>query len=129
MLPAFLSPGEGETITDRPERWVQLKAALDVVSVTESRYGPHEQGPEPHIHRRHADVFYVLEGELVFRLGPDGEPRRAPAGTLVVVPPNTIHSFSNEGPGDTRFLNVHAPDADFAASLRGETEQWDSFDV
>jgi mannose-6-phosphate isomerase-like protein (cupin superfamily) len=132
----LLGAGEGETITDREERWIAIKAAHELVDLTETRYAPGEEGPEPHVHRRHADAFYVLEGELVFRLGPDGRRVAAPAGTLVLVPENVIHSFANESAADARFLNVHAPSMGFAESLRVRRDgrpydpaDFDSFDA
>jgi mannose-6-phosphate isomerase-like protein (cupin superfamily) len=131
-----LGAGEGETITQKDERSVVIKADHDLLDLTEARYATGEQGPEPHVHRRHADAFYVLEGELVFRLGPDGERVQAPAGTLVLVPENVIHSFANEGDADARYLNAHAPSMGFADSLRvrrdgGEYDpaEFDSFDA
>jgi mannose-6-phosphate isomerase-like protein (cupin superfamily) len=36
----------------------------------------------------------------------------------VVVPPNVVHSFRNEGPGTARFLVVHAPSCGFDDYLR-----------
>ena len=63
-----------------------IKASHDLLDVTESRYARGERGPEPHVHRHHADAFYVLEGELVFGLGPNvREEVAASAGTLVLV--------------------------------------------
>jgi thiamine-phosphate pyrophosphorylase len=59
----------------------------------------------PHVHRVHTDVFYVLEGELEFRLG--DETVRVPAGSCVAAPPGVVHGFRN--PGGARFLNLHAP--------------------
>lgn len=115
----MLGPGEGETITDREARSVVIKAAHALVDVTETRYSPGEAGPDPHIHKAHADAFYVLEGALVFGLGPGGAERvRTQAGTFVLVPAGLVHTFANEGPGDTRFLNIHAPSERFADSLR-----------
>jgi quercetin dioxygenase-like cupin family protein len=130
----LLDPGEGETITDRPERSVVIKAEHELLDVTETRYVPGEAGPAPHIHRGHADAFYVLEGELVFTLGPQSERRHAPAGTLALVPAGVIHSFENEGPADARFLNLHAPSKGFAESLRARKREgydparFDAFD-
>ena len=108
-----------------------IKCAHELVDVTWTRYEAGEHGPDPHVHRRHADAWYVLEGELEFGLGADGEElRRAPAGTLVLVPAGVIHTFRNEGPATARFLNVHAPSTGFAESLRrsGSDFRWDSFD-
>src|SRR5581483_754985 len=113
-----LRPGEGETITIRPERSVVIKAAHELLDLTESRYADGEEGPAPHVHRRHADAVYVLEGELGFRIGAEGRELVAPAGTLVLVPANVVHSFFNESGAAARYLNVHAPSRGFAESLR-----------
>jgi quercetin dioxygenase-like cupin family protein len=133
--PVVLPPGEGETITERDERSVVIKAAHELLDLTESRYAAGAEGPEPHVHRQHTDAFYVLSGELVFRVGPGQERVAAPAGTLVLVPQNVIHSFANESSAEARFLNVHAPSKGFAESLRvrrdeGEYDaaEFDSFD-
>jgi quercetin dioxygenase-like cupin family protein len=129
---ALIAPGEGETITDRENRHVAILAERDELTITRSRYGPGERGPDPHVHREHTDAFYVLEGELEFRLGPHGETVRATAGTLVAVPAGLIHSFDQAGDTDARFLNFHAPDGGFAQYMRdvrdGAEASFDSFD-
>lgn len=129
----LLAPGEGETISDRAERNIRILLDHELVDVTWTRYEPGERGPDPHVHERHADAWYVLEGELVFGVGPDGETlRRAPAGTHVLVPAGVIHTFRNDGAQTARFLNIHAPSMGFAESLRasrdGRDFRWDSFD-
>jgi mannose-6-phosphate isomerase-like protein (cupin superfamily) len=119
MEPVVLTPGGGETITDRDARWVAIKGAHELVDVTETRYAPGERGPDPHVHHAHADAFYVLEGELAFELGPGGAAQvSAPAQTFVLVPHDLVHTFWNPGPADARFLNIHAPSRRFADSLR-----------
>jgi mannose-6-phosphate isomerase-like protein (cupin superfamily) len=131
MTTILLAPGEGEMISDRAERNVVIKCDHELVDVTWTRYESGERGPDPHIHKRHADAWYVLEGELTFGLGPGGEELRpATAGTLVLVPAGVIHTFRNNGPIAARFLNVHAPSMGFAESLRRRDEdfRWDSFD-
>jgi mannose-6-phosphate isomerase-like protein (cupin superfamily) len=130
--PRLLAPGEGETISDRAERNVVIKCDHELVDVTWTRYEPGERGPDPHIHEQHADAWYVLEGELLFGLGPGGEELvHAPAGTLVLVPAGVIHTFRNDGRITARFLNVHAPSMGFAESLRRRDTgfRWDAFDV
>ena len=112
----LLRPGEGETVSDRPQSFVQIKADRDELALTESRYGPGESGPGPHVHREHADCFWVLGGELIFELG--GELHRVGAGGFVLIPPNVVHAFRNEGPGDARFLNMHAPSMGFPDHIR-----------
>ena len=131
----LLLPGEGETITDRPARTVRILAAHEHLDVTWSRYETGERGPDPHVHHEHADAFYVIEGELEFGLGPKVEPVRALAGSLVVVPPDVVHTFGNEGDATALFLNFHAPGKGFADSMRARRDGqkldgglFDSFD-
>jgi quercetin dioxygenase-like cupin family protein len=132
--PIHLPSGEGETITDRAERTIRILLAHELLDATWTRYEPGERGPDPHVHRQHVDSFYVLSGELEFGLGPEGrELVRAPAGTLVVVPPSVVHTFSNVSDGAATFLNLHAPSGGFAESLRARrdgrpVEGFDSFD-
>ncbi len=129
--PIFLEPDGGEIVTDSDARRVVIKAGLEQLTVTESRYAVGERGPEPHVHRAHADAFYVLEGGLVFGVGPGARDEvPAEAGALVLVPAGVVHTFANEGPGDARFLNIHAPGAGFADYLRAQREGADaSFDT
>ena len=108
-------PGEGEPLR-RADRTILVKGLTPELDLLEYDVGPDYEGPGPHYHERHADSFYVLEGELEFRLG--DETVRAPAGTSVVVPPGVVHAFTNAGPGRARFLNVHAPESDFVEFLR-----------
>jgi uncharacterized cupin superfamily protein len=123
-----LRPGEGEVISDRAERTVRIKVGLDAIAITETRYEPGEPGPEPHIHRGHTDAFFVLEGTLDLKLGPERKATRLSAGSFVAAPPNLVHSFRNDGPGRARFLNFHAPSDGFADYLRamrdGEDGSW-----
>jgi quercetin dioxygenase-like cupin family protein len=124
--------GDGETITKREERDVILLAERGEITMTWSRYGPGERGPDPHVHREHVDSFYVLDGELSYAIGPEAEPVLAPAGTFIAVPPNVVHSFANDAGVAARFLNFHTPDGGFAAYMRGRRDGldvgFDSFD-
>ena len=129
MKPLVLGPGEGETISDRAERNVIVKCDHELVDVTWTRYEPGERGPDPHVHKRHADAWYILEGELTFGVGPGGEEQvPAWAGTVVLVPAGVVHTFANKSPHTARFLNFHAPSMGFAESLRTSGLRWDSFD-
>jgi len=98
-------------VTDRPGRQLSIRLALEHVMFTESYYGAGERGPDPHVHRLHADCFYVLDGKLTLSLA-DGERVFGP-GTFVLVPPNVVHSFRIDGPDETRYLNFHAPNTGF----------------
>jgi mannose-6-phosphate isomerase-like protein (cupin superfamily) len=65
----------------------------------------------PHWHAVTTEGFYVLEGVLSLRLG-EGDIQQtveAPAGTSVLVPPRTVHAFSNPGTVPARFIVVLSP--------------------
>jgi quercetin dioxygenase-like cupin family protein len=133
-LQAMVWCSEGEIISDRAERTVMILHDEPGVTVTWSRYVTGERGPGLHLHREHTDAFFVLSGALRFALGPDGaHVVRAPAGTFVSAPAGVAHSFWNEEADDVTWLNIHTPDAGFAAFLRGARDgravPFDSFDV
>jgi mannose-6-phosphate isomerase-like protein (cupin superfamily) len=111
--PVLLGPGEGETIGR-----LAIKAGRPEVVVTESRYEAGAQGPDLHIHRHHADAFWLLDGKLSFQVGPDNQEVVLGADSFVLVPPEVAHTFENPGPGDARFLNFHAPGVGFDEYLR-----------
>jgi mannose-6-phosphate isomerase-like protein (cupin superfamily) len=116
--PIVIPPGGGEVVGDAPDRRVEILSDDDAVNATWSRFGPRRDGADLHVHRRHTDVFYVLEGQLTVRLGPDGEAVAAPAGTLARVPPLVVHGFRNDTDAELRYLNFHAPGRRFADYMR-----------
>ena len=126
-MKAVVAHGAGELLTDEAWRRVEVKADRDELAVTESRYAEGESGPAAHFHREHSDCFFVLERRLVFEL--DGQRTEATGGDFVTVPPLVVHTFRNEGPADTRFLNLHAPSNGFIEHLRdgGDADRFDTY--
>jgi quercetin dioxygenase-like cupin family protein len=129
----IIGPGDGETITERDARTVEILQGHELIDVTWSRYEAGERGPDPHVHREHVDSFYVVEGTLVFELGGAQELRvEAGPGTFVAATQNVVHTFRNESDARATFLNFHTPSGGFAANLRGVRDgrdvPWDSFD-
>ena len=116
--PVVIPPGEGEIIGDAPDRRVEILSEDDALHATWSRFGPGREGADLHVHRRHTDLFYVLEGELTVMLGPAGEDVVVPAGTLARMPPLVVHGFRNGSDAELRYLNLHAPGRGFADFLR-----------
>jgi mannose-6-phosphate isomerase-like protein (cupin superfamily) len=115
----LLGVHEGEAISDTPDRELRILCDHDWLNVTWTRHAEGERGAEPHVHLHHVDSFYVLAGELALQVGPELERVAAPAGMLVLVPPGVVHGFDNDGPGELRFLNFHAPGCGFVDHLRG----------
>lgn len=52
-------------------------------------------------------MFFVLDGTLTMQL--DDETFELPAGSFVLVPPRTAHTFSNRTGGPVRLLNMDTP--------------------
>jgi quercetin dioxygenase-like cupin family protein len=117
--PTVIGPREGELIGDAPDRRVEILSDHDSLHATWSRFGPRRAGANLHIHHRHSDLFYVLEGELTVKLGPDGDETVAPPGSLARVPPLVVHGFRNGSDSEVRYLNFHVPGEGFADYMRG----------
>jgi quercetin dioxygenase-like cupin family protein len=120
--PTVVPPGGGEVIGDSPDRRVELLAEPDAVHVTWSRFAAGRDGADPHIHRLHTDIFYVLAGELTVRLGHEDRAVIVPSGRFACVPPLVVHGFRNAGDEEVRYLNFHAPGTGFADYMRGLRE-------
>lgn len=60
-----------------------------------------------HIHERLEETWYLLDGELEFRLGE--ETLIAGAGACVFVPPHVPHAFANRGQAPAKFLLTMSP--------------------
>src|SRR5436305_1289997 len=114
--PLLLAPGEGEIVTDRPAKTLRILGELDEAIVTWFRYAPGEKGPDAHVHHHHTDAFYVLEGQVEFRVG--DEPRVVGPGTFFAAPPGAVHGFRNADADPIRVLNLHAPPGGFVDRLR-----------
>lgn len=118
--------GEGEALFGGR---IVIKADFEQLCITDSLFDRARPGAGPHVHRQHADSFYVLEGELAF-LVKDEELRLGP-GACVCAPAGVVHGFRSTSPA--RFLNFHTPDAGFASNLRardrGEPGGFDSVDA
>jgi mannose-6-phosphate isomerase-like protein (cupin superfamily) len=129
---SVIPAGGGEVVGDSPERRVEILCDDEALHATWSRFGPGRDGADLHVHRRHTDIFYVLEGELTVRLGLEDRQVTIPAGTFAVVPPLVVHGFRNASDADMRYLNFHAPGRGFADYMRalrdGRKLAYDQYD-
>jgi quercetin dioxygenase-like cupin family protein len=116
--PTVIPRGEGEIVGDSPERRVEILSDHDSLHATWSRFAAGREGADLHVHRRHTDMFYVLEGELTLRLGLEDEQATLPAGSLARVPPLVVHGFRNGSDAEVRYLNLHVPGQGFADYMR-----------
>ena len=66
-----------------------------------------EPGHGPRLHRHPYDETWVVrEGNLTFQLGE--ERVAAGPGDVVIAPPGVPHKFTNDGPGRSRLVCIHA---------------------
>ena len=79
--------------------------------VVEWRAAPDTSPERPvaglHVHHEDDEAWYVLEGSLGFRVG--DEIVTAPAGSAVLVPKGTPHSYWNAGDAEARYVLVMSP--------------------
>ena len=68
---------------------------------------PPMSGPPRHVHSREDELFYVLEGDLVFEL--DGERHVVGPGGTVFLRRGVVHAYQNFGPSDARLLIATTP--------------------
>ena len=76
------------------------------VSVTEIVVPPHSAGPPLHTHD-FDEVFYMLEGELIFQVHDALATKRA--GELSFAPRNAAHTLANHSGSPARYLLVCTP--------------------
>jgi quercetin dioxygenase-like cupin family protein len=106
-------PGGGEAISGGPSVR-DVKVDIESLHLTEYSVATAPMG-DLHTHERHADAFYVLEGELEVAVSETETVLLGPGG-FAVAPPGALHAFGV--PERARFLNIHAPGMSFAAYLR-----------
>lgn len=107
--PTLRTPSQGRTVAVVGDVYRFLATGRE----TDGKYAlfeanvPPGGGPPPHRHRREEEGFYVLEGEITFRV--EGQPLVARAGMFVNMPIGVSHSFRNESDAAARMLISVAP--------------------
>ena len=76
------------------------------ISVIESDWLP-DFKVEPHYHKRHAETFYIVSGNVEWTIG--GETHVMGSGDAVHIPPNTVHSVKVVGGKKMHSLMITEP--------------------
>ncbi|MEV4180374.1 cupin domain-containing protein [Streptosporangium canum] len=108
---SVVGPGDGETILLGTTRMRVLEDGSHTghrLAITESVLAPHTQGPPQHRHALHDEGFYIISGAVRFTVG--DEDYDATAGTLVMIPPGTPHTFANLTRQPAVMLSTFTPD-------------------
>jgi mannose-6-phosphate isomerase-like protein (cupin superfamily) len=104
-------PGEGEMTGGGPIKVRVIEDGSHTghrLGLIEATVPPTPAQPPQHIHREHDEVFIVTAGKL--RLTSDTESVDVEAGSVVVVPVGTSHTFSNPFDAPATMLNTFTPD-------------------
>lgn len=91
--------GEGETFRAGPVTFRVLEdgsAIQQRMGVVECSMPPGWAGPPQHIHRKHDESFFILNGNVRFTSGT--KILEASAGSLVTAPIGDPHTFANADP-------------------------------
>ena len=101
-------PGEGRSVS---LRGTEVRFTVESSDAAGASFTEWEAAPGfdtgLHVHERLEETWYVLEGELEFRLGE--ETFVATAGATVFVPPLVAHAFANRADERAKFLLVMSP--------------------
>jgi quercetin dioxygenase-like cupin family protein len=107
--PYVVGPGEGER-TEFLGHTFTFKAgaadtagAFSVIEIVQRRGGE----PPLHVHHREDEAFYLLGGEMTFHVG--DERLAATIGAFVFLPRDVPHSFTVDGDGEARVLQLCSP--------------------
>ena len=87
-----------------------------LIGVEEGVLEPGRPGPYRHYHPHIAELFYVLEGELLLQIGEHVE--RAGVGTFAFCPAGCIHAFRAVGTEPARVLIIAMPPGPAEAYFR-----------
>lgn len=109
MEPTIRRPNEGRTVAVVGDVYRFLAMGAD----TNGKYAlweaivPPGGGPPAHVHSREEEGFFILDGEITFRIG--DETKVATAGMFANMPVGTPHSFKNESGQPAKMLISVAP--------------------
>jgi mannose-6-phosphate isomerase-like protein (cupin superfamily) len=106
----ILGPGEGRHFGIGADH-VTVKGIADLDGVgfalIDYSAAPGVPGPPLHVHDAIDEAWYLLEGELDIQVG--DQRRRVGAGSFLLVPHDTPHTFINAGAARARWIGMLAP--------------------
>ena len=109
VQPRIVTTDGGETIRPFGLEMKVLLSTEDTGGSFSALYVVHQpgEGPPPHVHYNQEEYFYILEGTYEMTVG-DVTQTVGP-GTMVFVPPHTVHTFKNVGDTPAKQLDWTLP--------------------
>jgi quercetin dioxygenase-like cupin family protein len=114
---------EGDVILRTPKLDVTLLVDIEQLAAVEVRAAPGWGKAPPHVHVRHGEALYVLEGEVALEL--EDRVQRIAPDTWAFVPPGVVHAVEVTGDDEARFLVFHAPGSGYGDYVRGDVTAFD----
>lgn len=115
--------GAGEVIFGSPKLDVTLLADIEQLAAVEVRATPGWGKAPPHVHGRHAEAVYVIDGEVTLQL--EDRVHAIGSDTWAFVPHGIAHAFEVTGDGPARFLVLHTPGSGYGDYVRGTATAFD----
>jgi mannose-6-phosphate isomerase-like protein (cupin superfamily) len=113
-VPAFTTK-DGSEIR---ELLAHRNSCIQKQSLAEARVQPGMR-TTPHYHPQTEEIYYILEGAGQMTI--DDETRQVGPGDAIAIPPGAIHTISNPGSDNLRFLCCCAPGYEHADTVLVES--------
>lgn len=124
MKPIISNAGEGQLIEMEAGSLVRFKIfskdTNGLIELYERELPPRTIGADLHLHLSTTETFYVVEGTPNIRCS-EVEKEYAP-GSIVVVPPKTVHGYSNQTDEHVKVLISFTPGLGHEAFFQGLSE-------
>ena len=102
---------DGGGLIELPGWQMRVKVAASdtagCLTLIEARMEAGHQGPTDHVHVGHDEAFFMISGQLRFRVG-DGY-KTATSGETIFASRGLAHGFSNSGDVEARYLVALTP--------------------
>ena len=107
--PYVIPPGEGDRTEFLGHTFTFKAGASNTAGVFSVIEIVQRRGGEPplHVHHCQDEAFWLLDGAMTFRIGKARFP--ATAGSFVFLPRGVPHSFTVDGNGEARVLQLSSP--------------------
>lgn len=115
--------GEGEVIFSSPKLDVALLADVEQLAAVEVRAARGWGTTPPHVHVRHGEALFVLDGELALQL--EDRVHRIGPETWAFVPPGVVHTVETSSDTQARYLVMHTPASGYGDYVRGDVAAFD----
>jgi quercetin dioxygenase-like cupin family protein len=114
---------EPEVVFRRDELDVTLLVDIEQLAAVDVRAAPGWGRSPLHVHARHGEALFVLEGEVALRL--ESREHRLGPETCALVPRGVVHTVEATGDAPARFLVLHAPGSGYGDYVRGDAAAFD----